>query len=254
MALALSTDAELLLAQLDTSGAAQGNGPLRGLLDWEESRYLCARDELLDAGLAQRWRGRGGSLRRVPADDQQPTSQQDEAEYEDEKDLYPPMAAVLGDKWIKDNRLEPAIVAAIPHQGKRKTGGKWTRPDLVVVSVQTLDLVPGRHMTVATFEVKRGSAADLTAVYEALGHRRCATHSFLIVHAEGLTSEMRSSVAAEATRHGIGFIVADDPANYETWDTMVDAERASVDPRDLDGFLRVQLPEDARAQVREMLG
>ena len=42
--------------------------------------------------------------------------------------------------------------------------------------------VPGRHFDVATFEIKAADWIDVTAVYEALAHRRAATRAYVILN------------------------------------------------------------------------
>src|SRR5579875_2586046 len=61
----LSKDAAALLAALPDDGSAVGNLRLRGELRLAEGRYRAAANELVDAGLARRGRGRGGSLART---------------------------------------------------------------------------------------------------------------------------------------------------------------------------------------------
>ena len=61
----LSKDAAALLAALPDDGSAVGNPRLRGELRLPEGQYRAAVDELVDAGLAKRGRGRGGSLART---------------------------------------------------------------------------------------------------------------------------------------------------------------------------------------------
>jgi hypothetical protein len=253
----LTEDSKTLLAKLPAAGTARGNTILRNELGWDEDQYLAARNGLIDAGLAQKWRGPGGSLRRVAnAESAMPiaaTEEESQAEYEAEKDLYDPMLAVIRFHWSKDARLENPVAAVIGHQGKKKTGGKWSRPDIVLVAVSEFPLVPGKHISVVTFEIKRGAALDVTAVYEALAHRRAATHSIVLVHADGLSDDVRDVVEAEAARHGVGMIVASEPGSYDTWDTRVEAIKVPVEPWALSSFLTVQLPAAERALVEGLL-
>ena len=58
----MTSDANALLLKLPASGLPAGNGALRESLGWDEARY-----ELVTAGLAEKGRGRGGSLRRAGA-------------------------------------------------------------------------------------------------------------------------------------------------------------------------------------------
>ena len=115
------------------------------------------------------------------------------------------------------------------------------------IGVRTFAHVPGRFLDVITFEVKPAEAVDVTAVYEALSHRRSATESYVIFHIaddELLALELTlTEICAEARSHGIGVIVAGDPQRYETWDERVQAERHEPDPARLDDFVESQVSE-----------
>ena len=95
---------------------------------------------------------------------------------------------------------------------------------------------------------------SVAAVYEALAHRRAATRSYLLVYVpdgrlEAIESPTLIEVSDEASRHGIGFIVAGDPADYDTWDVREDAVRTAPDPVRLNDFIRNQLSEVSREQI-----
>jgi len=65
------------------------------------------------------------------------------------------------------------------------------RPDLVVASMTTLLYVPGKLFDVTTFEVKPLDRIEVTAVYEALAHRRASTRSYVWMH---IPDESREAV------------------------------------------------------------
>ena len=61
-------DTSILFAHLPADGSSIGNGSLRDMLGWNETRYLAARQKLIDDGRVLTGKGRGGSVRRaVPA-------------------------------------------------------------------------------------------------------------------------------------------------------------------------------------------
>jgi hypothetical protein len=165
------------------------------------------------------------------------------------------MANVLRTEWARDNRFREWIVEITARQGRRETGGKWTRPDLTVVSSTTLLYYPTKLFDVTTFEVKPSDGFDVTAVYEALAHRRAATRSYVLVHippAQQALDTVQSAieqVSTEAKRHGIGVIVASDPASYDAWDEKVEAVRHEPDPLLLNEFLAIQLSETTKGEI-----
>lgn len=251
---------------------------------WDTDRwYWKIRNSLIDAGKITRGRGRGGSVQIVD-DSTLPVSGEDvggnqssdtgntaSAYATNEGDnskskvneayYYGPFKKTLEELWIQDERYLNSIVLDIHAQGRRQTG-KWSRPDLLIVGVAAFPLVPGRSFSVVTFELKTIESADISAVYEALSHKKSATQSYLVVAYEGpLDSENDSKLkllAEEARSHGIGLMTfskgddseADSTPNAEwTYETLVDARRSEPAPWKLSEFLSLQLPDNAKKMV-----
>jgi hypothetical protein len=61
----LSPRQSALLALVPVDGSAIGNASLREQLGWEEASYFAVRDELVAAGILEKGKGRGGSVKRV---------------------------------------------------------------------------------------------------------------------------------------------------------------------------------------------
>jgi hypothetical protein len=200
--------------------------------------------------------GRGGSVRRVktvpaPVDTPavaQPIAQQIQAE----RDLYEPMAKVIRENWSPEFGLD-AVIFEITAQGGRRSDGKWSRPDVTLASYKTYPYVPGRHFDLITFEVKPTEGLDVTVVYEALAHRRAATRAYALLHIPDDTraevEEVLEEICVEAKRVGVGVIVAANPGNYETWETIVEATRHEPEPQRLNDFLAKQVSQGFREQI-----
>lgn len=62
-------DTNVLFAHLPADGSSIGNGSLREMLGWSETRYFAARQRLIDDGRVLTGKGRGGSVRRAEAAD-----------------------------------------------------------------------------------------------------------------------------------------------------------------------------------------
>jgi hypothetical protein len=62
--------------------------------------------------------------------------------YLHENDLYPDIKATLETFWAKERQIEPLAVEITAAQGRKATGGRWTRPDLVSVAVRTYRYLP----------------------------------------------------------------------------------------------------------------
>lgn len=258
----LQGDYQALFVALPVDGTTTSNLALQKRLGWGSDRYFRSRDALVDMGLVVRGRGRGGVVRRVLGDsstveertvavvveagaDPQTAAATVEAVIKNELALYEPMRQVIATSWAKDHRREPLAVEITALQGRRVTGGTWSRPDIVSVEVRTFAFVPGKYLEVATFEVKAANAINVQAVYEALAHRRAATHSYVVLHVPADQAEqLEEAVAdvAEASRaHGIGVITAADPGDYNTWEDREEARRIEPDPERLNAFVATQL-------------
>jgi hypothetical protein len=157
----------------------------------------------------------------------------------------------------EDFRFLHSHVEVTAKQGRRETGGKWSRPDITVVGVSTYPYLPSKYLDVVTFEVKTSDAIDVAAVYEALSHRRASTRSYVLLHVPSQRQDALSSdiddLCDEAERHGIGVIVIAKPDDYNTWDVRVSATRTDPNPEKLSDFIAQQLPDKAKADLSRAL-
>lgn len=260
-----NADRARLLAHLPDDGSAIGNIALMRLLKWSEHRYWYTRDSLLEEGTIVRAKGRGGAVRRVLLEDGFTPEAANEATLVGERtlsevrevELYPPIKQTLETSWAKERQIEPLAVEITAAQGRKATGGRWTRPDLVSAAVRTYRYLPGKYMEVVTFEVKPCDAIDVTAVYEALAHLRSATHAYVMFHVPNEREELVKVTVEEACRvgrhHGVGVIVMGDPADFDTWEEKEEAQRVEPDPQRLDEFIAAQLSSDAHDRIARAL-
>lgn len=269
--------AERLLSLLPADGARRGNTALRRELGCGEDDYWRARSLLLDDGKVARARGRGGSVRLLVDVDGAPAEpnalQGDtstaEAVYRREPDLYEPVRAVVERSWAIERRenaveggADSVVTASVTgYQGRRRTGGVWSRPDIVCVSGNVWPHVPGRHLEVVTFEVKPDGILDVRAIYEALSHRRVGTHAYALFHIPpgGRSDAWRDTdlldeVVTVGRAHGVGVITVEDPSDFATWDELVEAEHAQPDPKTLDTFIKTQLSPEVKAAITRWVG
>ncbi len=266
----LTPDEDAVLACLPSDGSTKGNKAVLLQLGWDEDRYYAARNSLVDRGYIRRGQGRGGTVRRnvvpsapgpsvlvTPSSSAVPSPTEIEEAIRSEIDLYAPMRDVIAGDWAKDHRADPVAVEITAQQGRRATGGMWSRPDITSVEVRTFAYVPGKYIEVVTFEIKPQNSINVQAVYEALAHRRAATRSYVLLHVpadlENQLVDQISDVASVARSHGIGLVTAEEPSDYSTWDERVAAERYEPDPERLDEFIATQLSEAARSRISRRL-
>ncbi len=250
-----------LLAALQARGGHAGNVTLLRDLGWEPDLYWGVRDRLLDSGQLETGRGKGGSVSLVAQPQAAPPAAQPaEAaapQVVAEDALYDPVAQVLRGEWAKDSRFRSHIVEVTARQGRRDTGGTWTRPDIVVAALRVFPHVPGKFFDLITFEIKALNGVNVTAVFEALAHRRAATQAYVWLHVpHGMgdpddMSVLLERINEEARRHGIGLIVGADPGDYSSWDVQLRAARVEPDPEFLNEFIAQQLPALARDELAQ---
>jgi hypothetical protein len=258
----MSTDEQQLLDHVPADGTGIGNKSLRELLGWDEDKYWKIRDTLVDGEIIRLGRGKGGSVARILAQTEGTSQSINDSTLPpaeiSEDALYEPLEIILRDKWCKELRFDEFVIQITARQGRRETGGKWTRPDIVVVSVVSYLNLPGKHVDVITFEVKTHENFDVSSVYEALAHLRAATRAYLVVC---VPKDNRDSlepvievVTSECSRHGVGFIVVPgDISSYDTWEFLVDASPAQGNPARIDDFLERQLSEDNKRRLRRYI-
>lgn len=265
----LSTLQEQFLDVVPKNGSTIGNARARQRLKWDEERYWAIRDELVDAGLIRRGPGRGGTVARVltgkaepeltvtvPVDNPEEAASRAAEAVQREESLYDPIAATIKGAWSRDHRANLLAAEVVARQGRRATGGTWSRPDIVTIEVLNLLYVPNKILEVVTFEVKPADSINVQCVYEALAHRRSATHAYVVLHVpttNSYSSEGIDDIVAVARMHGVGVIVFSDPENYETWDELAPAERVEPDPERLNSFIETQLSAKTRDRLAKAL-
>ena len=246
-----------LLKYVPSDGRGVGNARLRDdCLGWQPDLYLAVRKRLIDSGKIILGRGRGGSVRLAPNDAIEDNIDDDDVHrdpYPNEESLYDEMLAPLSRRWVNEQPFDQHIVERTD-RGGRRADGVWSRPDITVAAMTSYTYVPGRYFDIVTFEVKHHSSINVTAVYEALAHRRSATKAYVLFY---IPDELMANfevpalaeVGEECTRHGIGLIVAGDPKDYDTWEVREDATRVAPDPAKMNTFIRNQLSEGTRDQI-----
>jgi hypothetical protein len=250
-----TADREIFLRELKELGGAAGNYKLMETLRWDEDRYWRVHAAVVEEGDVEKGRGRGGSValvrRRRSSASRPEESEQAAEDTGRESDLYQPIEQVLRDKWAREESFDRCVVQVTAHQGRRKTGGTWTRPDITVVSTKRFLYVPHSDFDVWTFEIKPEGEIDITGVYEAKAHSRRATRSYVMFHAPRRDSQMQEVIkacVAEAERIDVGLIVFEKVDDFATWEILVRAPRVDVDHELLEEFIK-QLPERVRNEI-----
>lgn len=224
------------------------------------------RDGLYESGAIEKGRGYGGTV--ILAEEPQekiheeplvevailaPVVVEEAPAPPQERDLYAPVMKQLDSHWAKQRELDQWHCEMTALQGRRDTGGSWSRPDLVLVGYRKYEFLPERVFELMSFEVKPSYDVSIEGVMEALAHREAATRSFVLYHTDG--QEFNSfpeytRIQDLASKHGVGVIAAREADNFDQWAEIVPAQRATPDPESMDTFIKRTLSDGGKSKMR----
>jgi hypothetical protein len=238
----LSLAARKLLDLVPPDGEFIGNTTLLRRSELGD-KYWGVRKELIDGGFATVGKGRGGSVAKLPAGEQVPSSGAKKAKQhvQRESELYAPLKEWLDTAWgagITPGDFFEVCITATP-KGKRKGGGKWSRPDVTLVQVNNYEYLAQPILEVTTFEVKKFSdAEDIGSIYETAAHSRWAHFSYLVVEVPDGEYEFPERFVSELERFNLGLIFMwKEKNNWQVEEREWDSERLSPDPTELNALL-----------------
>lgn len=250
---------DILISLLPKDGSPQGNLRTVRMLapklrsefshDMTDDEYWEIRNPLIQKGLISKSRARGGAIRLVLKNSQTKPSKNNE------QALYKPFIEYVKRFWVKDNSIKEFIVQNTANQGSRKTGGKWTRPDVTVISIKTYTFTQGRHLELITFEIKPEGIHDISGVFETASHSVYAHKSYLAIACPDGKPESEDFERIEllSKKFGIGLIIFSDPDDIESYEELIEPERKNPDPSDVDEFILTQVSSENQNTIHKML-
>jgi hypothetical protein len=158
-----------------------------------------------------------------------------------ERDLYELFRQTIQTDWVRNyNISDNFFVEVYAHKGNKDTKGKWTRPDVVLVSVMTYPFIWGRSVEVVSFEIKPEDAYGVEGIYETASHSAFANKSYLALHLpeNRQVSDLPERLETEAARFGIGLLTFADPADWNTFDVLVEPTHKTPGPSNMNDFLK----------------
>lgn len=230
-------------------------------------KYWSAEQRLVDSGKVERRRGRSGGLYLTPVDSQEQqedsaletvVDEEPDAEHLAEADYYGPALKAISEGWATEPGFKQVFATLTARQGRRRTGGKWSRPDIVLCTITDWIFSSRPEGDVRTLEMKRFEALDVLAVYEALSHKSRAHYSYVLVvnYPAELSDEHTADmevILSVAAQHGIGIITAVDVADWSTWTFELDATRSNANQLAVHQMVLDQVPADVRTQFQKAL-
>jgi hypothetical protein len=249
------SDAErkrLLLNALPEDGSAVGNTNLMRRLKWSADTYFKLRDDLVTEAKVQTGRGRGGSVR-LATPHESGAQPKRTKKGSPERALYPRFLESLK-TWASGQGWTDHVVQQTSDQGRRRTGGRFTRPDFVVVGMKKYEYTPGIVRDLETFEVKP-IGATIEAVFETAAHSRIGTKSYLALHtaADNPTEDDLGRIEAECQRFGVGLVTFEDPGRFDAWLYLVEPVRSEPDPELVEQFITSQISAKNQERIRKLL-
>jgi len=228
------------LGELDGSA---GNKALREKLGWADDKYFRVRQSLIEEGLVEVGGGKGGSVHLLGNLSNEQTVSADESQVpESEKDHYSHVVKKL-ERQLKQD-FKDAVIEQTAHQGRKATGGKWSRPDILALTVQRFEYVVQDEFILRSYEIKRGDVVDTDAVAEAAAHQRVAQLAYLVIvphgDAKGIfdpTNIKRRTVEKECLKSGVGLILIPDYKSDSEIEVAVEPRPNNIDYRDVNSTI-----------------
>lgn len=229
-----------------------GNVSLLKKSGLSEDEYWLLRNKLLEQGRIGKGRGKGGSVYRLNGSGQAKPTKSGRKRRGVEGELYSDFEKWLREFWAKEANLTMSWVEKTAHQGRKPTGGKWTRPDFAIVAVNTYRYFPGKFLEVISFEVKPDLQEALAGVFECAAHSVYANRSFLAVYVPNEAdkeSEEYARIERECERFGLGLVIFNEPAEKDSYEVTVDAAHRTPDPVEVDKFIASQLTQKTQELI-----
>ena len=255
-------DTEFFTKKLREIGGSAGNKALRETLHWDDEKYFRTRKQLIEEGLVEIGRGKGGSVYLLDSQDQEVdnagVSKVQSGDAEHEKNHYPKVVSKLENQLKQD--FEAAVVEQTAHQGGKPTGGKWSRPDILAVTVQKFEYIVEDEFLLRSYEVKLSDSVDTDAVAEAAAHKRLAQLAYLVIvpHKDEKkifepSNIRRRNIEKECLKVGVGLLLISDYNDVSEVEYAVDAINSNISCRDVNSTIGRLFSETKRKEIKGLI-
>lgn len=165
-----------------------------------------------------------------------------------EKELMPSL-----EKWISEVHAPRFFPTARRSPGFRvvdtSTGGArsgtWSQPDFTVALLRSYEYSTLRHIELVGYELKRAGQGKVTAVHEALAHRRWVHYAYLVLFTPPESDEevRITELTFECNRHGVGLITFSDATELSSFKIHAHPQFEGVPAHRVDEFVADRLGE-----------
>ncbi len=232
--------------------------------------YKDAEQDLVEEKRIERRPGRRGGIYLLQEDDSQSQTDHEsrasaaEESSRKEKAHYELVLQQIEQHWTEEQSFKHGFkhvyVAVTAHQGQRKTGGRWSRPDIILCTVSEWLFLPRPEGEVRTIEIKVfNNSLDVIGVYEALSHKSRSHYAYLMIvdFPEELTSKKQKEnfdqIMTVAASHGIGIITVRNSSDWSTWEFVLEPTRSDAGHQEINQFLLDQFPEIKRNEFADKI-
>jgi hypothetical protein len=222
--------------------------------------YWKFQKELVSKGIFTRGKGRGGSVARLAVESEVGlASKKGKSAVRKESELYEPLKSWLATEWgegVEGGDFFDVLITGTPRKKGRKSG-KWSRPDVTLVQVNSYDYLPQPVLDVTTFEVKKfPDAEDLRSVYETASHSRRTHFSYLVAEVPDSDYEFPERFVSELERFHLGLIFMwKNKGKWEFEEQEWETERLNPEPEELNRLLKEFFQACPRAkEFKQALG
>jgi hypothetical protein len=218
-----------------------------------DERYEKVRGELIQEGLVEKIRGRGGGVRltrkgeKEILDIDEPTSTVGR-----EADLYEPLR-----KFLEKQASEDSVKSVICETHNLKVRGKWQNPDVTRISIEHHRNLRKTRVAVTTYEVKQFWRWDTGTVFEAASHHRFSHESWVVLEwpngAEfSLTDPTYKidQIQRECQRFGVGLATFHPFYNSYRLRPRLDPRPSIPDDQDVEAWLDYVFSRNAEARKK----
>ena len=219
------TDVERLMWLLKEQGNTS-NQQVRSKLNLTEGRYREIKNQLIEKGLVEKFRCRGGGISLTLKGSSKNAAPNAKSAVGSESDLYDPFAVALRNE-AKENE-ENAIVL---NTSALRKSGKWSNPDLTKISVRSFPIIRTNKVHLTTYELKQWGRWNLEAAYEAASHSKFAHQSYVVLEwAKDFPVEGLDGLMQVCGRFGVGLMTLQ--PHYKKWRHEVQLEAVETMPSD----------------------